>query len=87
MRPRLVSTRQYAGPGGCRDTTVLAGFANIAGWPTPKRTLCGRYEYGDLDDVTVDVLLDRMEDAVNLSRAVRNDWTVLSMISPRGWEE
>lgn len=54
--------------------------AEIAGLPTPRRTLFGRYDYGELDDVTVDVLLDRMEDVTHVSRAVRNDWTILSMI-------
>lgn len=30
--------------------------------------------------MTVDVLLDRMEEVTPVSRAVRNDWTILSMI-------
>ena len=54
--------------------------ADIAGLPQPRRTLFGRYDYGELDDVTVDVLLDRMEDAADKSRSVRNDWTMLRMI-------
>lgn len=54
--------------------------ADISGLPTPRRTLFGRYDYGELDDVTVDVLLDRLEDAAHTSRAVRNDWNILHMI-------
>lgn len=61
--------------------------ADISGLPVPRRTLFGRYDYGELNDATVDVLLDRLEDAAHTSRAGRNDWTILHMIASRGRQE
>jgi hypothetical protein len=51
--------------------------ADIAGLPVPRRTLLGRYDYGDLDEVTVDVLLDRMLELADTSWAICNDWMIL----------
>jgi hypothetical protein len=51
--------------------------AHVAGLPLPRRTLLGRYDYGDLDDSTVDVLLHRMLELADTSWAICSDWMIL----------